>query len=280
MPLFDKIIDEIQKKAVLTNPTRETYQDEQGNLRCTTCNKVSMKKISSPFFSTIRYVPCICDCDKANYISPEELAQREEIEKQRDLCFCGMERLKGCTFANDDMRNPALCNSMKKYVDNFPKYKETGQGLLLYGSVGTGKTYYAAAIANALIDQGYSVQATNFGRITNALQGQWGGRQSFIDKLTRNALLIIDDLGAERRTEYMQEIVYNVIDERYNSGLPFIITSNLSLDEIKNASEINLKRIYDRILEKCHPVKIEGVSRRILSIKNSYSEMHHELDLP
>ena len=75
-------------------------------------------------------------------------------------------------------------------------------------------------------------------------------------------LLIIDDLGVERNSEYALENIFSVIDWRYRSGRPLITTTNLPLVQLKQETKIGKKRIYDRILERCIPVKIDGVSRR------------------
>lgn len=76
------------------------------------------------------------------------------------------------------------------------------------------------------------------------------------------SLLIIDDLGIERGTEYALEQVYNVIDTRYKSGRPLIVTTNLTLDELKAPADIPHKRIYDRVLGMCVPVMFNGVNFR------------------
>ena len=64
----------------------------------------------------------------------------------------------------------------------------------------------------------------------------------------------LDDLGIERNTEYSLENLFNVIDARYVSGKAMIITTNLNLEELKNQKQLSLKRIYDRVLERCIPV--------------------------
>ena len=168
---------------------------------------------------------------------------------------------------------------MKRYSADFRDFKEEGRGLLLYGSVGTGKTYYAACIANALIDIGYSVLMTNFARLTNEIQGRFDDKNEYIDSLNRYSLLIIDDLGAERKSEYMQETVFSIIDSRYRSGLPFIITTNLSAEEIKKNGDIGYSRIYDRILERCFPIEVKGESRRRQNLKNNFADVKERLGL-
>ena len=73
-------------------------------------------------------------------------------------------------------------------------------------------------------------------------------KNEFIASLMRYSLLIIDDLGIERNTEYAKEQVYNIIDERYKAKLPLIVTTNLTLDELKDSKELAYRRIYDRVL--------------------------------
>ena len=67
-----------------------------------------------------------------------------------------------------------------------------------------------------------------------------------------------DDLGVERNTEYAMEQMFTVIDGRYRSRKPMIITTNLKLEEIKNPPDLAHARIYDRILEWCAPVLFSG----------------------
>ena len=76
------------------------------------------------------------------------------------------------------------------------------------------------------------------------------------------SLLVIDDLGVERNTEYAMEQMFTVIDSRYRSKKPLIVTTNLKLEEIKNPPDLAHARIYDRILERCAPVLFSGKNFR------------------
>ena len=136
---------------------------------------------------------------------------------------------------------------------------KNGSGLLIWGDVGTGKSFFAGCIANALLEKGVPVLMTNFSRILNTLTGMhFEDRNQFINNLNRYSLLIIDDLGIERNSDFALEQVFNVIDSRYRSKKPLIITTNLTLSELNNAADIAHKRIYDRILERCIPVRINN----------------------
>ena len=102
------------------------------------------------------------------------------------------------------------------------------------------------------------VRMTNFAAVLNDLSGSFEGRNQYIARLCRYPLLILDDFGMERGTEYGLEQVYNVIDSRYRSGKPLIVTTNLSLDELQHPQDTPHARIYDRLLEMCAPVRFTG----------------------
>ena len=135
-------------------------------------------------------------------------------------------------------------------------------GLFLWGGVGTGKSFLAGCIANALMEQEVPVRMTNFARILNELNSSFSGRNDVVDKLCRYPLLIIDDFGMERGTEYGLEQVYNVIDSRYRSRKPLIVTTNLTLDSLQNPLDTAHARIYDRLLEMCAPILFTGENFR------------------
>ena len=84
------------------------------------------------------------------------------------------------------------------------------------------------------------------------------GRNEYISRLFRYPLLIIDDFGMERGTEYGLEQFYNVIDSRYRSGKPLIVTTNLTLNELHHPQDTAHARIYDRLLEMRPPILFTG----------------------
>ncbi len=92
-----------------------------------------------------------------------------------------------------------------------------------------------------------------------------GDRNSFIDSFNNYGLLIIDDLGIERNSEFALEQIFNIIDCRYRSKKPLIITTNLTLDELKHPKDLAHSRIYDRVLERCVPLKVNNQNIRQLN---------------
>lgn len=268
---------ERSKTAIPTNDC--DYIGEDGLLYCGKCH--TKKQTEVMLFGTIRRPMCLCKCEAEK--RDKEEAERKQADfgrKIKDLRRTGFpeSNMQEWTFENDDMQNSRITNAMKKYVENFDEMKKQGKGLLLYGNVGTGKTYAACEVANALIDKGYPVLVTNFARIINTLQSTFE-KQEYIDSFNRFSLIVIDDLSAERDTSFAKEQVFNIIDSRYRAGLPMIITTNLSIDKIKKPDDIENWRIYDRILERCFPIEVSGQSRRRKAIRESYDDMKNLLEL-
>lgn len=271
--VFNRVIDSISE---IVPQSEKEYLGSDGLLHCLYCHRNVQTEVE--FDNRKKIVRCICDCERKKLNAINERDKLDSIERQRKVCFSEAE-MKNWNFKNDDRSNAELSDAMKKYVDNFEDFKKDGTGLLLHGEVGTGKTFYAACVANALIDKGYTVLMTNFAKITNTLFGMKEGKQEYIDNLNKYRLLIIDDLGIERNTEFMQEQVFNIIDSRYRTGLPFIITTNLSLVDISNTTDIAYARIYDRILERCFPIKVSGKSRRKDEFNKNYKNVKEKLGL-
>ena len=149
-----------------------------------------------------------------------------------------------------------------RYVDKWAEVRTKNIGLLLWGGVGTGKSFFAGCIANALMEQKVSVRMTNFASILNDLSNSLSGRNDVVDRLCSYPLLIIDDFGIERGTEYALEQVYNIIDARYRSKKPLIVTTNLTLTDLKNPQDVAHARIYDRLLSMCSPICFAGENLR------------------
>lgn len=254
----------------------ESIKAEQGDyygddelLYCGKCNTAKQCRIKNPFVEgreDIRY--CICKC-AAEKREREEFLRR--VEKNREVCFQLDRRMAYWTFAKDDGANAELTAGLKKYVEDFAEHKQKGKGLLLYGDVGRGKTYSAASVANALLDKGYTALMTDFTTIESIVSNIWD-KQEYYDALNRFSLLIIDDLAVERKSEYMSQIVQAVINTRYNAGLPLIITTNLTGEELQSPSDMVYKRIFSRLYEMCIPVKVEGKDRRADVLKSTVKE--------
>ena len=276
-----KAIDGLEKRAaeqIRAEPN--DYTNEEGLLMCGKCNTPKQCRVT--IFDQVRTPMCLCKCETEK--RDREEAERKRIEFQatvKKLRQSGFPEsdMENWTFENDDMSNERISKIARNYADNFEKMREKGKGLLLFGTVGTGKTYAAACIANDLISKGYPVLMTNFSRIRNTIQGMYEGKQAYLDSLNRHPLLILDDLSAESKSEYMQEIVFSVIDARYRAGLPLIVTTNLTGEELKHPAETMNQRTFSRLLEMCLPVEVAGNDRRRDRLKEDFAEFKDLLGL-
>ena len=180
--------------------------------------------------------------------------------------------MRDWTFENDNGRNPQT-GLARRYVEHWEDMRTDNIGCLFWGGVGTGKSYLAGCIANALMEKEIPVRMTNFALILNDLAASFEGRNEYISRLCRYPLLILDDFGMERGTEYGLEQVFNVIDSRYRSGKPLIVTTNLTLDDLHNPEDTAHSRIYDRLLSMCVPVRFTGDNFRQETAKRKMESM-------
>lgn len=273
------IIEGIAQASENTIPINDVdYIDSEGLLCCGKCH--TRKQTIIVLANGKQLKPrCVCKCEQERMHEEEKKRKAKELEEKvkelRKMGFPDAE-MSRFTFENDDRSNEYISDVAKRYADNFTTMYSKHKGLLLFGTVGTGKTYIAACIANALIDRGYTCLVTNFARLTNTISGMYDGKQEYIDGLDRFSLLVIDDLASERDTEYMNEIVTNIIDARYRSGKPMIVTTNLTSEELKNPRDIRKQRIYSRLMEMCIPLEVKGTDRRkkkLIDEKNEFDEL-------
>lgn len=243
---------------------------------------------------------CTCDVKRLTPEEEEEIRKEQEAKRKAEMERRAKEekearlvridlnrrkafddvRLRQWTFENDDKANEAISSVAQKYADNFYTMLGRGKGLLLYGGVGTGKSFIAACIVNEVLKQEYSCRFTNFSRLANMLLGcEFGEKQEYLDSLQRYQLLVIDDLGSERGTEFMNEVVYSVIDARQVSQLPLIVTTNLTGDELKHPKDIHSERVFSRLFEMCIPVEVKGKDRRKLKLRDSDKDLKEMLGL-
>jgi DNA replication protein DnaC len=222
-------------------------------------------------------VQCRCQAEKAKAAEFAEM----ELECKRHIAALRADAMantayRSYTFTADDGKTPVLTQTFKNFITNFRLFKKNGQGLLLWGNVGTGKTFYAMCIANELIDRCYNVKCTTLAAIITAMQ-DFESKGAIFDDLMRRDAIIIDDLGVERGTQFAMECVYNFVDGCNTNKIPLIITTNFTPTMLQKASEdttnLTYARIYSRILERCYPVKVNEVKRRENNAKQNKSEM-------
>lgn len=259
------IIDTIGARAARQySETEGDYRNEDGLLICGKCH-TQKECVLTKSDGTARTVRCACECSVAqNAKEAEEKRKRDRLQYLDSMRRTGFPdaEMREWTFAKSDHTDQKNENIARRYVANFDAMRSQGTGLLLCGSVGTGKSFLAAAIANELISQGTPCLMTNFSRIISRISEKFGGDQKYLDNLNRFDLLIIDDLGSERDTEFTWEKVMNVVDARYRAGLPLIITTNLTLKDLADPSDIRRQRVFSRLKEMCIFLEADGADRR------------------
>lgn len=202
---------------------------------------------------------CACEAEKRNK-EECEFKHKNKVRELSKACFYPSD-LTDKTFEKDDGSNAELTKIAKTFVAEYSEHRRNGTGLLFFGECDVGKSFTCACIANALIEMEIPVRMTNFSAIANAVQG-WGEKEEYIDHLLTFQVLIIDDLKAERDTQYMNELVFEIINLWINTGKPLIITTNLTAEELKKPKNIRENRIISRIFEKCIPFEVKGKHHR------------------
>lgn len=240
-----------------------TYLGTDGLAYCSICGEPVEAYFPNGGFMGIkkhfRQCACVRKANEAEEKARREKEYRELVLRNTRICF-EEKRMSEWTFEHADMSDPII-GKAKEYVGNWDEMKKSHMGCLFWGPIGTGKSYIAGCIANALLKHGITVKMTNFNTIIDDLF-PLEDKTEYINALARYELLIIDDLGVERNSEYALGIVFSVIDRRYRSGRPLIVTTNLPLKKLKEEAALEKKRIYDRILEMCIPMYVGGDSKR------------------
>ena len=246
-------INAVLENMTTTIPEPEDYTGEDGLLYCGKCRKPKEAYFApdkAAIFGRDRH-PAECDCQRTAREEREAAEKRrrhlDTVEELKRRGFTDP-TMRDWTFENDNGRNPQT-GLARRYVEHWEDMRTDNIGCLFWGGVGTGKSYLAGCIANALMEKEIPVRMTNF------------------------ALLILDDFGMERGTEYGLEQVFNVIDSRYRSGKPLIVTTNLTLDDLHNPEDTAHSRIYDRLLSMCVPVRFTGDNFRQETAKRKMESM-------
>ena len=273
--VFRSLFDGIMNAAENAAPERNTFMGEDGFLHCADCGEpveAPLPEEIVAMFPGKKTRPRMCKCDRENAeaetLKEKQSQARMRIEQLRSEGLYS-EAYRQNRFDSDDNRNEKVSRIARNYVDSFDDCEHENIGLMFWGGVGTGKSFYAACIANALIEKYRTVVMTNVQDLVAEMTENYGeNREWVLDTVGNVDLLILDDLGVERSTGFMNENVFTILNKRCDAKKPMIITSNLNPAIFESEQDMDKKRTYDRIKEMCTPILVSGESRRTEISKN------------
>ncbi len=267
--ILREIIENSKKHAKISSNPDDYTDSNDGLLHCGVCHTAKQCKVNNFMAAETTTVNCMCQCETEKYNKEQEHKEYENFIKRKENS-----KIPSSFF---DADFSIIKDEKKKtYGINYAKNFETIGfcGLLLYGDVGTGKSYMAASIANALMGNNKSVRwlsATHITEISSFFNES--EYENYLQSIARPDLLIIDDLGAERGTDYALQRVHTLIDYRINSGKPVLITTNLEIKEMMETEDTRKKRTYDRIFKSCFPIAFHGTSFRQKQAKANFDKI-------
>ena len=199
--------------------------------------------------------------DRKTFEARRDARLQQAIEEDRKALKQGLvRRLKEArgirtlerTFDSfDASRQPKAFRMCKDYLGKY----QTGDSLLMIGTYGTGKTHLATAIANALLEDGvpalYDTWAGHLQRLKDEFAN---GERRHLALMKKVDVLIIDDLGKDKLTEWNNEVLFEVINYRYEHRKPVVITTNATPRELEERNPA----VYSRLCEMCELVTMTG----------------------
>ncbi len=265
-------------------PQDDEYIGDDGLIYCKKCRTARQQ-----WFGKGTKVAILAElrCDCLERESQKEAYEQAIDEKKKQIEKARAEAIEVATyrtfrFESDDGKTPKITKVAQKYVDMFDLMKQKGQGLMFWGAVGTGKTYLAMCIANALIDKQYRIKCTTLSQVVKQAQ-DFKNADEYLDEMKKCDCIVVDDVGTERGTAFANEQIFNFIDMCNIRNIPLIITTNLLPSELETASkdtaDLTFARIYSRILEKCYPIKVNEVNRREENAKSNKEKLNELLQI-
>lgn len=242
--------------------------EETEGYTCEHCNKyiaaitvdVPQLRIKNKILPTCE---CVVEREEAKIREAQNFAKKREIEKLFSISNLG-ERFSKSTFESFLDRNGSETahKIAMQYVKTFKEWN--GESLMIWGDPGNGKTHLAAAIVNELSKKGYIVVFQSVPELLQRIRSTFNSENKenetqIMRALLECDLLILDDIGAEKTTEWVEEKLFNIIDGRYRKELPTLYTSNLQPKELQNQVG---KRSYDRMVETSLTVENKAESYR------------------
>ena len=226
-----------------------------------------------------------CNCEEANKIwkQYDEFIEKEKLKefnlKQIDKFF--QNNNLGKRQLNSRFENYKITNKNKKAYENAKKYSnklingETDKGLFITGTYGVGKTYLASCIANEVIKNKNTVVFGTLIQLLDYIKDTYKDSdisdKEYLNLYSSVNLLIIDDLGKEKPTEWVLEKLFLIVNNRYNNYLPIVITTNYNRNQLRERLCVNknysmVDSIISRLYEMCGGIEIKDDDHRMKQI--------------
>ena len=224
-----------------------------------------------------------CTCESAKNYWKLQDEKAEKIKQEREECMRQNKirklyeyskinpRLKGYMFDNfrTDQTNERAFRKAKKFANEVLLRKS--KSLIITGNVGTGKTHIAASIANYLIQNEvrviFGTLINLLGEVKDTYKNDGKTESDIIEKYSKVPLLIIDDLGKEKPSEWTLEKLFTIINNRYENNLPVVITTNYNREQLRerlanNQNYIIADSIISRLYQMCAGINLVGSDKR------------------
>jgi len=224
----------------------DTFCDDQGVVRCRRCRERRVAFI--PAVGRELPVSCCCWKEKAAAARKAQTILAVDLKARSSPFFS--RGYEGFTFEADSWPDSEASRQCRAWVEHWDEMREANYGILLSGRVGTGKTFYASAVVNALRAHGVSAIICTAANLVNVAQASWNPLAA-IDELDSFELVALDDLGAERGTDFGISVIEGFIDARALSRRPLIVSTNLSAAQMRQPEDLRWARTFDRILALC-----------------------------
>ena len=251
--------------------TEETFEGgyhegdytKDGVIHCGYCH--TPKQILHEWRGELRAFPIHCRCKQeclARIAKEREQRQKQEKAEKNRQHALPYPYMHQWTFAHDDGGSPKATQYFKHYVENFAEMKKDGNGLFLFGVKGSGKTYAAAQIVNALCDKGYRCLVTSFMEIVkNLLSLNRENRQEYLDDICSHDLLVFDDFGGETNSNFFDINLEEIVKTCYMKYIPMIVITPMAQDTLEQGLNATRQTAVNRMKERCYCLTLRNTNR-------------------
>lgn len=246
MASVSDFVNNLADRSVSNADLSNTIRDDQGIVRCRKCGERRIAFV--PAVGRELLVSCRCWETRAVEARKAQAVLTADLKARSSPFFSrGYDRF---TFGADIRPDCDASRQCRAFIDHWPEMLSAGFGVLFSGRVGTGKTFFAAATVNALRARGVSAIVCTAANLINVAQAS-RNPLAVIDELDSFDLVALDDLGAERGTDYGISLIETFVDARALSKRPLIVTTNLGAAQVRQPEDLRWARTFDRILALC-----------------------------